>query len=233
MRISLTRAVAGAVIASGAVLPLALSGTAGATTMTKAPTSLSMTASAAQVVPGHKDIIDGLLLSGATPQAAKTVDLYRYDAMTKRWALVDMGRTDTSGVAAFTIRPVKTADYRLAFHGNLALDASHSTTAQIVVARLTTILSIAESAPSVTAGSPDVISGVLSTGKTAQADRSVWLDRYDATTGKWVPADVARTNKAGTVSFTVTPASTTGYRLAFRGTMVLAPSRSADTTVTV
>lgn len=233
MRISLTRAVAGAVIASGAVLPLALSGPASATPVTKAPTSLSMTASAAQVVPGHKDVIDGLLLSGTTPQAAKTVDLYRYDAMTKRWAMAGMSRTDTSGVAAFTIRPTKTADYRLVFHGNLALDASHSTATQIVVARLTTILTIAESAPSVTAGSPDVISGVLSTGKTTQAGRSVWLERYNSMTGKWVPAAEARTNKAGTVSFTVTPASTTGYRLAFRGTMVLAPSRSTLATVTV
>lgn len=233
MRISLTRAVAGAVIASGAVLPLALAGTAGATTVTKAPTSLSMTASAARVVPGHKDVIDGLLLSGTTPQAAKTVDLYRYDAMTKRWAWVGMSRTDTTGMAAFTIRPARTADYRLVFHGNMALDASHSTTTRIVVARLTTILSIAESAPSVTAGSPDVISGVLSTGKTAQASRSVWLERYDPMTGNWAPAAVARTNKAGIVSFAVTPASTTSYRLAFRGTMVLAPSRSLVTAVTV
>ena len=233
MRTPLTLAVAGAVITSGAMLALAGPAGAAATTAAKAPTTLSITESAASVVPSHKDVIDGVLLSGTTPVAAKTVDLYRYDATANRWLRVAARRTDVTGKAAFTVRPARTADYRLAFHGTMALTASHSAAATITVARLTTVLSIAESAPSVTAGSPDVITGVLTTGATPQARRIVGLYRHDATTGKWLPVAAARTDASGAVSFTVTPLSTTSYRLAFRGTMVLAPSHSADATVTV
>lgn len=233
MRTPLTLAVAGAVITSGAMLALAGPAGAATTTATKAPTTLSMTESAASVVPGHKAVIDGVLLSGTTPEAAKTVRLYRYDAATKRWAAIAMGRTDTAGRTVFTIRPARSADYRLGFRGTMALASSHSAAATITVARLTTVLTIAESAPSVTAGSPDVISGVLTTGVTPQANRIVELYRYDAMSGKWVPVSAARANTSGTVSFSVTPSSTTSYRLAFHGTMVLAPSHSAVATVTV
>jgi hypothetical protein len=233
MRTPLALAVAGAVITSGAMLALAGPAGAATTTGTKAATTLSMTESAASVVPGHKDVIDGVLLSGTTPQAAKTVGLYRYDAKTKRWARIAVGRTDTAGKAAFTIRPAKSADYRLAFHGTMALASSQSAAATITVARLTTVLSVTESAPSVTAGSPDVITGVLTTGMTPQKHRTVELYRYDATTKKWLRVDAARSNASGTVSFAVTPSSTTSYRLAFHGTMVLAPAHSATVTVTV
>lgn len=232
MRISLTRVVAVAAIASAAVLPLA--STAGAaTTVTKAPTTLSITESKATIVPGHADVISSVLRSGKTMLAKRTVDLYRYDATAMAWVLAGASPTGKSGRVSFTVKPARTTEYLLEFHGSKTLAASRSGMARVVVAKLVTTLSITESKARIVSGQPDVIRGVFRTGKNGLARRTIALYRYDARAMTWVPVSAARTGKGGKVAFVVTPMATVRYELVFYGSPSLDPARSAAATVTV
>lgn len=232
MRISLIRAVAVAAIASAALLPLA-SPAGAATTVTKAPTTLSIAQSRATIVPGHEDVISGVLLTGKNTLAKRTVDLYRYDARAMMWVLIGTDRTGAAGRASFLVKPSSTTEYLLMFHGSKTLAASRSGTARVVVAKLVTTLSIVESRTSVTAGQLDIIRGVLLTGKNGLARRTIYLYRYDTRVMTWMRVAASRTGKGGKVVFIVTPKATVRYELTFFGSPSLNPSRSGAATVTV
>lgn len=231
MRTSLTRVVAVAAIASAALLPLA--SPAGAATVTKAPTTLSIAQSKARIVPGHQDAISGVLLTGKTRLAKRTIDLYRYDAKAMAWVFAGAERTGTTGRAWFIVKPTSTTEYMLMFHGSKTLTASRSGMARVMVAKLVTTLSIVESKTSVTAGHLDVISGVLLTGKNGLAKRTINLYRYDTGLMTWLPVTASRTGKGGKVAFVVTPKATVRYELVFYGSPSLDPSHSDAATVTV
>jgi hypothetical protein len=232
MRISLTRAVAVAAIASAAVLPLASTASA-ATTVAKAPTTLSIVESKARIVPGHLDVIGGVLMTGKNRLAKRTIDLYRYAAKTMTWVLAGADRTSKTGKASFLVKPASTSEYLLVFHGSKTLAASRSAMARVVVARLLTTLSITESRATVAAGHAVVIGGVLMTGKNGLAKRTIDLYRYDAKTMTWVPVAASRARKGGKVAFVVTPMATVRYELVFYGSPSLDPSRSGAASVTV
>jgi hypothetical protein len=231
MRKSLTWAVAGTAIATTALLTAAA--TAGATTATKAPTTLSIAAAKAAIVPGQTDVISGVLLTGTTPLAQKIVKLYRYSAEYKKWLPLEVDLTGKAGEAVFTVKPKATTEYELVFDGTSKLAASHSGIATVVVSKAPTTLSIAEAKATITAGQTDVISGVLLTGTTPLAQKIVKLYRYSATDKKWLPLEVDLTSKAGKAVFTVKPKTTTEYKLVFDGTLSLAASHSGVATVTV
>lgn len=231
MRTSLTWAVAGTAIASGAMLTLA--GAAGAATVTKTPTTLTISESTAHTAPGQQELISGVLLSGTTPQVKRIVDLYSYDAMSMTWTLLGTGRTDTTGKITFAVRPTSTTQYRLEFHGNMVLAASHSGVARDLVAKLPTTLSAAASTPTITAGQRETISGVLLTGKSPLNRRVVVLYRFDAMSGMWVQAASTHTLKTGKATFAVTPMATAMYELGFYGSPTLDASHSGSVTVTV
>jgi hypothetical protein len=133
MRKSLTRAVAGTAIATTALLTAA--GTAGATTVTKAPTTLSIAAAKAAIVPGQRDVISGVLLTGTTPLAQKIVELYRYSATDKKWLPLEVDLTGKAGKAVFTVKPKTTTEYELVFRGTLSLAASHSGVTTVTVTK--------------------------------------------------------------------------------------------------
>ena len=231
MRISLIRAVAVAAIASAALLPLA--SPAGAATVTKAPTTLSIAQSKASIVPGHEDLISGVLLTGKNKLAKRTVDLYRYDARAMMWVFAGTDHTGAAGKASFLVKPSSTTEYLLMFHGSKTLAASRSGTARVVVAKLVTTLSIVESRTSVTAGQLDIIRGVLLTGKNGLARRTIYLYRYDTRVMTWMRVAASRAGKGGKVVFIVTPKATVRYELIFFGSPSLNPSRSGAATVTV
>jgi 5-hydroxyisourate hydrolase-like protein (transthyretin family) len=236
MRISLTRVVAVAAIASAALLPLASPASAAAPKpgpVKKAPTTLSIKESSTSVAPGHQDVISGVLLSGKNTLANRTVGLYRYDARAMTWVKVAADRTGKAGRASFTVKPASTADYRLEFQGSKTLAASRSGVARVLVAKLAITLSIAESKVSITAGKRDVISGILLTGKNGLARRTIELYRYDARAMTWVKVAAKRTGKGGKVDFVVTPVATARYELVFYGSPTLRASRSGTATVTV
>jgi hypothetical protein len=235
MRTFLTWAVAGAAIASSAVLTLA--GVAGAATMpkaaTKAPTTLSITESKAHSAPGQRDVISCVLVTGKNPLGERLVELYRYDAVSMTWVRVAVGHTDQIGKATFAVRPMSTAEYRLRFPGSKTLAASRSGTARIVVAKLATTLSVGESKTSVAGGLRDVLTGTLLTGKNPLNRRVVALYSRNAMSGMWMPVATDRTGKQGRVAFVVKPMTTTTYELVFYGSPTLAAARSGAAIVTV
>jgi hypothetical protein len=133
MRTSLARVAAGTAIAAAATLTVA--GTAGATTVTKAPTTLSITTAKAAIVPGERDVISGVLLTGTKPLAQKIVELYRYSATDKKWLPLEVDLTSTAGKATFVVKPKTTTEYKLEFHGTSSLAASQSGVATVTVTK--------------------------------------------------------------------------------------------------
>jgi hypothetical protein len=131
MRTSLTLAVAGTVLTSGAML--AIAGPANAATMTKAPTTLMITAARSRIVPGQQDIISGALSTGMTPRAGRTITLYRFDATSGKWVLAGTDRTGNTGRVAFAVKPMTTTVYRLTFDGSRTLAPADSAVAVVTV----------------------------------------------------------------------------------------------------
>jgi len=75
----------------------------------------------------------------------------------------------------------------------------------------------------------DRITGTLTQGRKTLAGEVVSLDIVNR--GRPTVVGTARTNRDGTVSFTVTPKGSTTYTLVFSGTPVLAASQSGTVTV--
>lgn len=94
-----------------------------------------------------------------------------------------------------------------------------------------TRLSVTESAPVIKAHGRDIIAGTLAEGRRGLAGETVSLDIVNGR--RLIPAEIASTNRGGSVFFTVSPKATTTYVLVFNGTRNLAASRSAVVTVRV
>jgi hypothetical protein len=96
-----------------------------------------------------------------------------------------------------------------------------------------TTLSIVEAKAKIIVGQKDVLTGTLLSGKTPVVKKVVELYRWSVKAKKWVPVEVDLTGKYGHVFFTVRPAATTRYVMAFHGTAKFAASRSGVATVVV
>ncbi len=237
MRKFLTRAVAGTAIAATALLTAAGAASAATSgTAPRTPTTLSIVEAKAKIVVGQKDLITGTLLTGTKPVTGKVVWLYRYGVNAKKWIPVDVDLTGKFGHVFFVVKPAVTTRYELIFRGTQKLAPSRSGVATVLVVpvpRASTTLSIAVSAPTITAGQKDLITGTLLTGTKPVTGKVVWLYRFSTKANKWVPAEVDLTGKFGHVFYTVKPAATTSYELLFRGTSHLLPSSSGVATITV
>jgi hypothetical protein len=94
-----------------------------------------------------------------------------------------------------------------------------------------TTLTAAQSAGVINGRGSVTITGDLTEGSTALARETVTLETVN---GRRTASDgTARTNRGGSVSFTVSPRSTTTYELVFSGTSSLAPATSSTLTVRV
>jgi hypothetical protein len=158
---------------------LAVAGTASAgTTAAKAPTTLSIVAAKSTITVGQWDTIGGTLASGTKPVVHRIVQLDVFCPKDKKWHAVEEKYTGKYGKVAFSVRPASTSAYELVFKGGSIYKASHS---GVVVVRVkpfvktATTLSIAESATTVTAGSTDTISGVLTITKDSKALPGQWV----------------------------------------------------------
>jgi len=96
-----------------------------------------------------------------------------------------------------------------------------------------TSLSITASQSTIAAGQRDTISGTLLTGGNPAAHRVVELERYNDRLHTWRPIRVKLTSHAGAVTFTVRPAMTREYEIAYRGNSTLAAAHSGVVTITV
>jgi 5-hydroxyisourate hydrolase-like protein (transthyretin family) len=100
-------------------------------------------------------------------------------------------------------------------------------------AKAPTTLSLTQARATIVVGQKDVLTGTLLSGKTPVVNKVVELYRYRVSDKKWVPVEVDLTGKFGHVFFGVRPATTTTYKLIFRGSAKFAASRSNLATVRV
>jgi hypothetical protein len=237
MRSTLTRVLAStAVAAVAATMVLTAAGTAGATTLVKTHTTLSIVAEKSTITAGHWDAVGGTLNAGPASVDKKVVELYRYSAKLKKWEPAQVGLTSKTGWVKFAVKPLFTSRYELVFHGTTKLAASHSGVVTIVVkpfVKTVTTLYIAATPTAIKAGGTTKISGLLVAGTKALADRLVYLYRWSASSKKWISLAVQLTGKKGGVLFVRKPSVTSTYELAFFGSPTLAATHSGAVTVTV
>ena len=234
MRTSLTRLVAGTAIAATALLGAA--GVASASTTTaKLPTTLSIVEAKSTITVGQSDTVGGTLDSGSKPVVHHIVQL---DVLgkDKKWHALEEKYTGKYGKVAFGVRPAHTSAYALIFKGTAKYKATHSGVVVVVVKpapKVATTLVATPAEASITAGSTDVVVGVLTITKDTKAlpGQWVWLDVV--ANGKLHAVKAFKTGKFGKVAFKVKPAATTTYELVYLGTKVLAPTVSLPVTVTV
>jgi hypothetical protein len=100
----------------------------------KTGTTLSITVARPTIKAGQFDIIRGTLTTGSLPSGRRIVELYRYNAKTKKWVPVRVKLTHKGGTVRFVGRPRVTAEYELVYHGNAKLAASHSSPVTVTVA---------------------------------------------------------------------------------------------------
>jgi hypothetical protein len=227
MRKSLTWAVVGTTVAAAA---LSVAGTANAATLRG--TSLSIEKSARSITAGQTVTISGQLKSGNTAVDHQAVTL---DWVGPNGALHHITQGTTAGPAgnvSFKLRPEATRTYELVFKSAGGYAGSHSGKATVPVNKIGTTLGLSASATSVEVGTKVTLTGTLTAGKTGLSGKDIQLDTVDAQ-GHLHWTHHAANTKAGTVTFTVEPGSTTTYRLVFPGTWQYKASESKSAKVTV
>ncbi len=233
MRKSLTAAVAGAAIATTAVV--AVSGVANASVNApRKATTLSIVAAKTSITAGQVDVLRGVLKSHGTPLPHRAIILDRLEA--KKWKPVEEKYTGKLGGVDFAIKPGATSAYRLFWHGGPVYAPTHSAISVIHVkqappAKTATALTEMVSSGTITAGATDTVTGDLTTAAGALPKHWVWLDTL--TDGKLHALRARLTDKAGDVTFTVKPAATTTYELLYKGNNVFAPATASPLTITV
>ena len=196
------------------------------------PTSLSIRSAKAVINPGGKDVISGVLLTRSHPLADRLVILKAKPVDATAWQELATMRTGRHGFVAFTVTPSTRTHYQLVFRGNGSLQPSRSGIVTVNV-RMPATLSSAVAAPSINQGSSDTVSGVLSSAAGPAAGRPVVLMAQPSGVSVWQKVASATTASDGSVSFTVTPSTTTRYVLVHHAGYLYTYARSPVVTVTV
>jgi 5-hydroxyisourate hydrolase-like protein (transthyretin family) len=224
--------VAGVAIATAAVV--AVAGVANASTSTpRKATTLSIVAARTTITVGQVDAIGGVLKSHGTPLAGRIVVLDRFAA--KKWRPIEEKVTGKHGGVDFAVKPLATTAYKLAFLGGTVYAPTHSGFVVVkvkpAIVKTPTALTIAESAATIAVGKTDTIGGGLTADAKVVPGKFVWL--ATVTDGKVHALRARLTDKAGVVTFTVTPTVTTTYELFYLGSKTLDATASATVTTTV
>jgi hypothetical protein len=214
--------------ASGAALTGAV---ASAQTHHKAHTSLSIRTVRGAVNPGGGDVVRGQLQAFDHHNAGRRIVLLARTAGATSWTKTARHRSGKHGQVAFQVAPASTTRYQLAFAGNNRQQASHS---GVVTVRVldTTSLPISVGASSIESGQSTTVNGVLSldgsplVGQTVKLLGAVRHHKLSYQTS-------AVTGDDGSVSFPVTPAATSHYRLVFTRTTDYPGAKSSVATVHV
>jgi hypothetical protein len=210
---------------------VALTGAVASAQTHKAHTSLSIRAIRGAVNPGGGDVVKGQLQSFDGHNAGRRIVLLARPNGAPGFTKVKRHRSGAHGQVAFQVTPSTTTRYQLAFFGNRKQQPSRS---GVVTVRVldTTSLPISVGAGSVDPGESTTVNGVLSLDGTPLAGQTVNLlsaERHN----KLAFTASAITGDDGSVSFTVTPAATSHYRLVFKRTATDAGARSAIATIHV
>jgi hypothetical protein len=226
MRKSLTWVAVGTTVAAAA---LSVAGTANAAALKG--TSLSIEKSAKSVTAGNTVTISGQLKSGKTAVDHQAVTL---DWVGPKGALHYITRGTTSGPTgnvSFKLRPEASRTYELVFHSAGGYAGSSSAKVTVPVNKIGTALGVT-GATTIQVGSTATVTGTLKAGSADLAGKAVELDTLAKGKLSWTHR-AANTSKAGTVSFTVKPGSTTTYELVYPGNWQYKGSHSASAKVTV
>ena len=196
------------------------------------PTSLSIRSAKSAINPGGKDLISGVLLTRGRPLADRLVILKRKPVDSTTWQELAAKRTGAHGFVAFTVSPSTRTHYQLVFRGNRSLQPSRSGIVTVNV-RIPATLTSAVTATSISQGASDTVSGVLSGTNGPAIGRPVVLLAKPAGATLWQKVATATTASDGSVSFTVTPSTTTRYVLVHHAGYLYTYARSPVVTVTV
>ncbi|MBV9290926.1 MAG: hypothetical protein JO222_00635, partial [Frankiales bacterium] len=175
------------------------------------PSDVTASATSSSINPGETDTINAVLTSNGTPLAGQTLVLRARPNGHRRGHEVATATTDSNGAAAFPVTPGRTTHYRVVFRGAEGDNPAVSNPVRVIVRRPTS-LSIREKTLN---NGKTVVSGVLLAPRHPLANRMVSLMASPAGTNTWTTVDTKPTGPHGYVFFTVTPASTTRYEVAF------------------
>ncbi len=242
----LRRAASGVAIATtvaglGVVPALTAVTTAPAAATERTATTLSIKTVRSAVSPGASTKVTGALrVHGLGGQPGFTVTLEAKPQGTDAFVPVAEAVSAERGGLRVTVTPSTPTRYRWHYAGDEETRPSVSGVARVGVrtpthppTRLNTTLAIRLSHRVVAADGESVVRGRLATHRVAV--RSRWVVLVSRTSGAeaWAFEDVAETGPDGRVMFGVSPAQATAYRLAFLGTPLLQPVRSAVVHVAV
>jgi hypothetical protein len=223
-----------ATVAGVSVVPTLTAGPATATA--PATTTLSIRTVHSAVAPGGSTNITGVLLehgTGGTP--GRTVTLEAKPEGTVDFVPVAEAITREHGGVRVSVTPATTTRYRWHYAGDTDTRPSVSGVARIRVrtpdgdpaTRLNTTLAIRVQHRVVDPGGQNVIRGRLASHRIPVRNRWVVLVSRTPGSSGWAFGTVQQTGADGRVSFAVQPDQRISYRLAFLGTPLLQPVRSA------
>jgi hypothetical protein len=179
-------------------------------------TRLGIRLASSSVSPGGSDIVRGRLHTRRHGLPGRTVALVARTAATP-WTAVSSATTGRYGGVHFTVTPAETTRYALVFHRTQRLAGTRSRVVVVHVGEPTS-LTIAVATKSIDPGDSDSVSGVLASAGEPLAGQTVLLRARPAGAEQGSTIDSAETGADGGVAFTVTPVTTTHYRLVFRRT---------------
>jgi hypothetical protein len=198
----------------------------------RAATSLSIRTAHPAVRPGGSDTVTGDLgVRGPATPGGRTVTLEARPAGTDSFVPVGTSTAGPHGGVAQQVTPEVTTRYRWHYAGDTDARPSSSGVATVRVRtpqhpaqRIGTSLSIRAVHH---VDRADVVRGRLRAGRVPLRHREVLLVSRAVGADGWTFEGAHRTHRDGGVVFRVDPAARTAYRLAFLGTRLLRPARSA------
>jgi hypothetical protein len=217
----------------------ALVASAAATAATgPAHTSLGIRAQHSHLAAGHSDHIAGALRAAGAPAAGRSIDLEARPRGATHFTTAGTATTGAHGRVVFTVTPATTTRYELRFAGDAGDRPSHSGVVTVRVAaehhrRLGSALSIRLGRKVIGFGDSDRVVGRLTHRHHGLQGRHVALQSRRPGTLPWTVVADHVTGNHGLVGFTVSPTTSTRYRLVFNGGALLRPSHSPGRTIVV
>jgi hypothetical protein len=218
-----------AVVTSGAVIGVA-SANEGRTR-----TGLDIAVAHQSIAPGESDVVHGWLHTFTRHPhglGGRQVDLVERTPKTHGWTTAATATTGRRGFVHFDITPPATTRYALVFHRTNDLRATRSRDVTVFVGQ-PTALTISVASTSIDPGQSDTVSGVLTSNSQPLAGQTIELRARTRPHHHGHTIASATTGSDGSVSFTVTPATSTSYRLLFRRTADHQRALSDPATVSV
>lgn len=175
------------------------------------PTTLSARAVRGVVPAGGRGVLRGTLRAGETVLAGKSVVLLSRTATQRSWQFRTGHRTGRQGRVAFRVWPKVRTTYRLAYAGSATF---RPTTSAIVEVDVRPTVTIVVEPPEIERGESTLVAGTVVHGESPVAGATVALAaRTLQPKTPWTVVSTGTSTADGTVTFTVTPESTTRYRL--------------------